>query len=666
MRNKTMKKGLVIGMSAVLLASSLVPANVQAAAWKQNKTGWWWQEDNGSYPVSTWKSIRGNWYYFDQNGYMKTGWLKEKENWYYLGSANDGAMKTGWQKVNENWYYLDASGVMKTGWQGTNTGWYYLDPSGAMHTGWLKDNDAWYYLGGVNDGAMKVGWQQVGGTWYYLNADGKMAADTWIGNRYVDESGAWTKTRQPAQWIQSGKRWWYRHEDGSYTSNGFEKIGGKTYYFDAEGWMIIGWKQLGEDWYYFDASGAMVTGAWVGNYYLDEDGVMATDTWIGNYYVDASGKWVPNKVKEEGELESIQLDQKNAALWIGEDMTLTVIYNPADTTTDKSVTWSSSDENVATVVDGKVTGVGKGTATITAKVAGRKATCKVEVTPELRIVCSDYEERGYLPFGTDEIGENGAVMFFPENGEFIDELVGTEWSIADESIAEITEVILDGKAVNVRGLKEGTTTLTATFKGKSTSMEITTKKVAKLESLSFPQETYTKKVGEKFILLPDPYPTNAYLRSYGYYFTSSDPEVAWVEGGSGVVRTKKEGTTVITFNYGGGTGAVGINASYTLKVEGSSDDTVPELIRYEPENDHGIPVGERVKPNIVVYPVTCQYMAKDIKLTVIEREGPKEGSAKIEDGEIIGTSQGWVTIEASLEGCEPIQFWLYFNDGSYN
>lgn len=565
MRNKTMKKGLVIGMSAVLLASSLVPANVQAAAWKQNKTGWWWQEDNGSYPVSTWKSIRGNWYYFDQNGYVKTGWLKEKENWYYLGSANDGAMKTGWQKVNGSWYYLDASGVMKTGWQGTNTGWYYLDPSGAMHTGWLKDNDAWYYLGGANDGAMKVGWQQVGGTWYYLNTDGKMAADTWI----------------------------------------------------------------------------------------------------GNYYVDASGKWVPNKVKEEGELESIQLDQKNAALWIGEDMTLTVIYNPADTTTDKSVTWSSSDENVATVVDGKVTGVGKGTATITAKVAGRKATCKVEVTPELRIVCSDYEERGYLPFGTDEIGKNGAVMFFPENGEFIDELVGTEWSIADESIAEITEVILDGKAVNVRGLKEGTTTLTATFKGKSTSMEITTKKVAKLESLSFPQETYTKKVGEKFTLLPDPYPTNAYLRSYGYYFTSSDPEVAWVESGSGVVRTKKEGTTVVTVTYGWSPGYEGISTSYTLKVEGSSDDTVPELIRYEPENDHGIPVGERVKPNIVVYPVTCQYMAKDIKLTVIG-QGPGEGSAKIEDGEIIGTSQGWVAIEASLEGCEPIQFWLYFNDGSYN
>lgn len=662
MRNKTMKKGLVIGMSAVLLASSLVPANVQAAAWKQNKTGWWWQEDNGSYPVSTWKSIRENWYYFDQNGYMKTGWLKEKENWYYLGSANDGAMKTGWQKVNGSWYYLDASGVMKTGWQGTNTGWYYLDPSGAMHTGWLKDNDAWYYLGGANDGAMKVGWQQVGGTWYYLNTDGKMAVDTWIGNRYVDESGAWTKTRQPAQWIQSGKRWWYRHEDGSYTSNGFEKIGGKTYYFDAEGWMIIGWKQLGEDWYYFDASGAMVTGAWVGNYYLDEDGVMATDTWIGNYYVDASGKWVPNKVKEEGELESIQLDQKNAALWIGEDMTLTVIYNPADTTTDKSVTWSSSDENVATVVDGKVTGVGKGTATITAKVAGRKATCKVEVIPEIKIKSTLYEKRGYLPFGTNEINRDGTVEFFVENGEDYTELDGTEWKISDESVAEITEVTLGGYYVTIRGLKEGTTTLTATFKGKSVSLEITTKKFGTLESLSFPQETYTKKVGEKLELFPDLHPADSYVENLDFDFTSSDPEVAWADIRSGVIRTKKEGTTVITVTYGRSPGYEGISTSYTLKVEGYSDNTEPEMLRYEPEDTHGILVGKRVKPNIVVYPVTCKYNESDIKLKIVEQPTSDGGSAKIENGEIIGTSRGHVTIQASLDGCAPIEFTLYFFD----
>ena len=103
MKNKKMKKGFVIGMSAMLLASMITPINTQAATWKQNKTGCWWEEDNGSYPVSTWKSIGGTWYYFDQNGYMKTGWLNDNGTWYYLGGTNDGSMKTGWQKVNGTW-----------------------------------------------------------------------------------------------------------------------------------------------------------------------------------------------------------------------------------------------------------------------------------------------------------------------------------------------------------------------------------------------------------------------------------------------------------------------------------------------------------------------------------------------------------------------------------
>ena len=41
------------------------------------------------------------------------------------------------------------------------------------------------------------------------------------------------------------------------------------------------------------------------------------------------------------------------------------------------VTWSSSDESVATIVNGKVTAVGNGTATITATYNGEKATCIV-------------------------------------------------------------------------------------------------------------------------------------------------------------------------------------------------------------------------------------------------------------------------------------------------
>ncbi len=48
---------------------------------------------------------------------------------------------------------------------------------------------------------------------------------------------------------------------------------------------------------------------------------------------------------------------------------------------DQTVTWSSKDESIATVSDkGVVTGVGKGTTTITAECGGVKADCTVYIT----------------------------------------------------------------------------------------------------------------------------------------------------------------------------------------------------------------------------------------------------------------------------------------------
>lgn len=58
-----------------------------AADWKKDNIGWWWQEDNGTYPVNTWKMLNGKWYYFYGNGYMASNvWIGN----YYVGS--DGAM----------------------------------------------------------------------------------------------------------------------------------------------------------------------------------------------------------------------------------------------------------------------------------------------------------------------------------------------------------------------------------------------------------------------------------------------------------------------------------------------------------------------------------------------------------------------------------------------
>lgn len=76
----------------------------------------------------------------------------------------------------------------------------------------------------------------------------------------------------------------------------------------------------------------------------------------------------------------VTLDKTEAALNIGETLTLTPTVLPADAT-DKSVTWTSSDETVATVTDGVVTAVAAGTATITVTTTdgAKTATCTVTV-----------------------------------------------------------------------------------------------------------------------------------------------------------------------------------------------------------------------------------------------------------------------------------------------
>ena len=71
---------------------------------------------------------------------------------------------------------------------------------------------------------------------------------------------------------------------------------------------------------------------------------------------------------------------------IGEQSTLTATLTPADAT--DVVEWTTSAENVATVENGVVTAVGKGSATITATAGKFSATCKVTVV-ELYAVATD-------------------------------------------------------------------------------------------------------------------------------------------------------------------------------------------------------------------------------------------------------------------------------------
>ena len=104
-------------------------------------------------------------------------------------------------------------------------------------------------------------------------------------------------------------------------------------------------------------------------------------------------------------VESVSLDKNEVEMTEGEQTTLTATVNPSNAT-NKNVTWSSSDNAVATVANGKVTAVKAGTATITVTTedGNKTATCTVTVIGKN---ISTEEDKGDLNYGSDgSAGDN--------------------------------------------------------------------------------------------------------------------------------------------------------------------------------------------------------------------------------------------------------------------
>lgn len=634
-------------MAVLALMIVLLPVMSQAGTWKKNSTGWWWQEDNGSWPANQWKYIHGTWYAFDGNGYMRTGWYWDGRFWYYLTGSGamaegwasvggtwyylqpgSGAMAEGWKQIGGTWYYLQpGSGAMAEGWASVGGTWYYLQPgNGAMQTGWVKDGTTWYYIN--SSGAMLTGWQLINGSWYYLYGNGKMAENTWIGSCYVNPSGAWIPDAVQSQWIRSGDRWWYRHSDGSYTVNGWETINQKKYHFDKNGWMQTGWQKINESWYYLGpvGDGAMrknqwvddsylgsdgkmmtacwvddyyvgisgkitknqwvqdyyagadgkklknqwiddsyvggdgkkVTSQWIGESYVDEDGVLVRNqwvgdsfvgkngtklknTWIGDRYLDSDGNWDRTKPVRVP-LETIRLQTTGQPLKPGEEEEIDWQYYPENTTDDLTAKWTSSDESIATVKDGKVTAHKAGVVKIALKVSDVSRSVEMLVLPEdassisveIKYPTSDAD---YLKYG-----EAAEVSVHMQPGNYdITNLI--RMSVDDENILMLNSPVGTLWATDI-----GETTLHITIRDIELSRQIKVVSADKdLEELYFDQTTlYMEKNETTHLRLtskPVEYANYQYANGYGIRWGSSDESVVTADR-FGIVAQKPGRATV--------------------------------------------------------------------------------------------------------------------------
>ena len=146
-------------------------------------------------------------------------------------------------------------------------------------------------------------------------------------------------------------------------------------------------------------------------------------------------------------VERVLLDRETLTLTRGETEKLTATVTPSNAD-DTSVAWSSSDADVATVVDGTVIARKAGTAVITAQAGGRMAICAVNVNPILVESVTLYKTT--LTLAPGMTGKLTAIVK-PDNAD--DKTV--KWSSSNTSVAMVDN---DG---TIGAFKTGETTITA-------------------------------------------------------------------------------------------------------------------------------------------------------------------------------------------------------------
>lgn len=237
-------------------------------------------------------------------------------------------------------------------------------------------------------------------------------------------------------------------------------------------------------------------------------------------------------------VKTVQLDKSSEILKVGESIILQASCFPsnADNTT---ITWASSDNTVATVVNGVVTAITLGEASITASsVNGIEAKCSITVVPT---PVSSLE----MNESTISIVKNQtftlSCTIYPDNATS-KELI---WSSENESIAKVSE---NGV---ITGISAGETTILVKAKSNSKiSASCSVVVTVPITSIKLDQDKIELFVEDENQLRAICSPEDA--DNNNVTWISSDTNIAEVSN-SGYVKTKNEGSVRITVTTTDGT-----------------------------------------------------------------------------------------------------------------
>ena len=248
------------------------------------------------------------------------------------------------------------------------------------------------------------------------------------------------------------------------------------------------------------------------------------------------------KTKEEIRAESIEIDNKESVIDLSRNrsITLKAIISPETANTEIDTTWESSNEKVATVENGIVTGIGNGETEITVRTAnGKEAKSKVTVkTSPIKIQLSKTAETIDLSVNKVATLET-TISPATANTE-----IETTWTSSNEKVATVKNGV-------ITGIGNGEANITAkTANGKTAVCKVTVVTSPTKISIDYKSgdEQFVKK-GKTKELQTTISPTTANTKNK-ITWTSSNTSVATVDS-NGKITGKSTGTTTITATTNG-------------------------------------------------------------------------------------------------------------------
>ncbi|MDE6480675.1 MAG: Ig-like domain-containing protein [Muribaculaceae bacterium] len=316
----------------------------------------------------------------------------------------------------------------------------------------------------------------------------------------------------------------------------------------------------------------------------------------------------------------VTLNKTTLSLTEGETGTLTATVAPSDAT-DKTVTWTSSDEKIATVKNGIVTAIAPGTATITVTASGKTATCEVTVNAKTIAVSGITLDKTTLSLIEGESGTLTATVA-PDNAT--DKSV--TWTSSDAKVASV-----DDKGI-ITAVAPGSAIITATASGMTATCTVTvTANTVAVTGVTLDKTSLSLTEGETATLTATVAPADASNKTVTW--TSSDAKVASVDD-KGLVTALAAGKTTITATASGKTATCEVTVTAkTVDVTGVTlNKTILSLIESETET------------------LTATVAPSNATDKSVTWSSDNESVATVNNGVVTAVAPGTATITATASG----------------